>query len=53
MIDPRYPIGKFSFPHSTTAAERQMWIAEIAEAPAKLRAAAAGLTPTQLDTPYR
>lgn len=32
--DPRYPIGEFSFPQSTTAAERRLWIAEIAEAPA-------------------
>ena len=51
--DPRYPIGKFSFPHSTTADERHVWIAEIAEEPAKLRAAARGLTSAQLDTPYR
>lgn len=53
MTDPRYPIGKFAFPRSTTEAQRQMWIAEIAEAPAKLRSAAEGLTPAQLDTPYR
>jgi len=51
--DPRYPIGKFSFPQSSTAAERDLWIAEIEETPAKLRAAAEGLTPAQLDTPYR
>jgi hypothetical protein len=51
--DPRYPIGEFSFPQSTTAAQRLLWIAEIAEAPAKLRAAAEGMTPAQLDTPYR
>jgi hypothetical protein len=31
----------------------QQWITEIAEAPAKMRAAVAGLTPQQLDTPYR
>jgi uncharacterized damage-inducible protein DinB len=51
--DPRYPIGKFSFPQAITPAQRQLWIAEIAEAPVKLRAAVAGLTPAQLDTPYR
>jgi len=49
----RYPIGKFSFPPSTTTEQRKQWIAEIAAAPAKLRAAVKGLTETQLDTPYR
>jgi hypothetical protein len=53
VADRRYPIGKFSFPKSTTPTQRELWIAEIAEAPAKLRAAVAGLTPPQLDTPYR
>ena len=53
MPDPRYPIGRFSFPQAVTAGERTAWIAEIAQAPAKLRAAAAGLTADQLDTPYR
>ena len=53
MPDFRYPIGKFTFPKSVTAAERKVWIAEIAEAPARLRAAVGGLTPAQLDTPYR
>jgi hypothetical protein len=53
MADLSYPIGKFTFPQSTTPHQRQEWIAEIADAPAKLRAAVAGLTPEQLDTPYR
>jgi hypothetical protein len=52
-INSRYPIGTFTFPPTTTEAQRLVWIAEIAEAPAKLRAAVAGLTPAQLDTPYR
>ncbi len=52
-LNPRYPIGKFSFPHSSTAEQRSLWIAEIAEAPAKLRATAEGLDTAQLDTPYR
>src|ERR1700728_3880773 len=53
-MDPRYPIGKFSFPESTTTPEqRREWIREIAEAPACLRAAVAGLNEKQLDTPYR
>jgi uncharacterized damage-inducible protein DinB len=34
-------------------AERQHWLADIAETPARLRAAVAGLTEAQLDTPYR
>jgi uncharacterized damage-inducible protein DinB len=33
--------------------QRQKWIAEIAEAPAQLRAAVAGLSDDQLNTPYR
>ena len=53
MADLRYPIGTFSFPESTTPAQRQQWIAEIAAAPANMRAAVAGLTSVQLDTPYR
>ena len=53
MADLSYPIGKFSFPQSTTPAQRRQWIADIAEAPAKMRTAVAGLTPEQLDTPYR
>jgi hypothetical protein len=48
-----FPIGKFSFPQSITPAQRQQWIADVADTPAKLRAAVAGLTPQQLDTPYR
>ena len=53
MADLQYPIGRFSFPNSSSAAERQAWIREIARAPRELRAAVAGLSPEQLDTPYR
>jgi hypothetical protein len=53
MRDLQYPIGRFSFPDATTAEQRQTWIREIARAPQELRAAVAGLTPEQLDTPYR
>jgi hypothetical protein len=53
MADLSYPIGKFSFPESTNPEERRRWIAEIVEAPARLRAAVEGLTPAQLDSPYR
>jgi hypothetical protein len=53
MDDHRYPIGKFSFPQSITADQRTQFIAEIAEAPAHLRAAVKGLDAQQLNTPYR
>jgi len=52
-MDLRYPIGKFSFPQSITADQRRKWIADIGEAPARMRAAVAGLSAAQLDTPYR
>jgi uncharacterized damage-inducible protein DinB len=51
--DLRYPIGPFSFSGSSTSGERQKWIRDIAHAPAALRAAVAGLSAEQLDTPYR
>jgi uncharacterized damage-inducible protein DinB len=53
MADLSYPIGKFSFQEPSTREQRQQWIAEIAQAPPKLRSAVAGLSPEQLDTPYR
>lgn len=52
-MDPSYPIGKFSFPQSVTAQQRETWINEIAAAPGKLRAAIQGLSAAQLETPYR
>lgn len=51
--DLRYPIGKFKKTEGVTDAQRTALIAAIAEAPAKLRAAATGLSEEQLDTPYR
>jgi len=53
MVDLQYPIGRFSFPESTTAEQRQEWICEIARTPEELRAAVADLSKEQLDTPYR
>ena len=53
MEDLRYPIGTFSLPESTTADQRQEWIRDLAQAPTQLRAAVAGLTPEQIETPYR
>jgi uncharacterized damage-inducible protein DinB len=57
-MDLQYPVGKFSWNRTgegllASEAERQQWLAEIAETPARLRAAVAGLTEAQLDTPYR
>ncbi len=49
----RYPVGRFEFPSAITEADRQAWLEEIAATPARLRAAVAGLTDAQLDTPYR
>src|SRR6476661_6241700 len=53
MEDPRYPIGPFRFDGKADAGRRSHWIDEIAAAPAQLRSAIAGLSPAQLDTPYR
>ena len=53
MDDPRYPIGRFSLEGEITEARRQAWIDEIDRAPAALRAAVAGLTADQMETPYR
>ena len=53
MSDLSYPIGKFQWSGSATPEDRRRFIAAIAAAPAKFRAAVAGLTPRQLDTPYR
>jgi DinB superfamily len=50
--DLRYPIGKFARA-TVTPAERAVLIQQIAEAPARLAGAVAGLTDAQLDTPYR
>jgi uncharacterized damage-inducible protein DinB len=53
MTDPRYPIGKFTFSGPTDEAHRNALIAEIERAPAALRSAVSGLSPQQLETPYR
>ncbi len=52
-MDPRYPIGPFQWKGGLSEEERRGAIDDIAEAPAKLRAAVQGLSPQQLDTPYR
>jgi uncharacterized damage-inducible protein DinB len=52
-MDYRYPIGKFEWEGGLTEERRRQYIDDIAEMPAKLRAAVEGLSEAQLDTPYR
>jgi len=49
----RYPVGRFSFKDPYRSEDRSLFLAQLAEAPAKLRAAVAGLSDSQLDTRYR
>jgi hypothetical protein len=53
MSDPRFPIGKFSFPEAITTDQRNNFISDIEKTPTAMRSAIAGLSPQQLDTPYR
>ena len=53
MDDLRYPVGRFAVDSEPTPDKRRRWIAQIAEAPALLRSAVAGLTEAQFDAPYR
>jgi hypothetical protein len=53
MTDLRYPIGPFTYAGESTEEQRHGFIDRIAATPARLRAAVNGLTPEQLDTPYR
>ena len=53
MTDPRYPIGKFAYDGPPTFEQKQEFLKNIEQTPARLRAAIAGLSETQLDTPYR
>jgi uncharacterized damage-inducible protein DinB len=51
--DPRFPIGPFTFDPDITHDKRQHAIAAIRETPSRLRDAVKGLTPEQIETPYR
>jgi hypothetical protein len=53
MSDLSFPIGKFHFDGPSTPEQKQKLINDIAETPAQLRDAVAGLSPQQLDTVYR
>jgi uncharacterized damage-inducible protein DinB len=53
-LDLRFPIGKFARPSApVTPDQRRQFIGAISEAPSRLADAVRGLTPAQLDTPYR
>ena len=52
-VDLRYPIGKFQFKENYTTEDVQQCLDRIAALPAKLEKAVSGLSPAQLDTPYR
>ena len=53
MDDLRFPVGKFHHEGSVNDQQKQAFLDEIDQTPAKLRAAVAGLSDSQLDTPYR
>jgi uncharacterized damage-inducible protein DinB len=53
MTDLRYPIGKFIHDGSPTPVKTEELLQQIEQAPGRLRAAVQGLSPQQLDTPYR
>jgi hypothetical protein len=53
MDDLRYPIGPFRYTGEGSTDRREQWMGDISAAPAELRAAVAGLSAAQLDTPYR
>jgi len=51
--DVRYPVGRFDFKEPYRSEDRPLWLKQLSESPANLRAAVAGLSDSQLDTPYR
>jgi uncharacterized damage-inducible protein DinB len=51
--DLRYPVGKFDFDGPLSEADYPKLIAAVAETPAALRAAVAGLSRDQIETRYR
>src|ERR1700757_4345251 len=53
MNDPRYPVGKFDRREELNPSERRAMIDDISVVPLRMREAIDGLTPAQLDTPYR
>jgi uncharacterized damage-inducible protein DinB len=52
-MDLRYPIGPFEFDGQPSEQQIKQFISDIEQAPSRLRAALAGLSEQQLETPYR
>lgn len=52
-MDSRYPIGPFKFDGQPSEPQIKQFISDIEQAPSRLRAALAGLSEPQLETPYR
>lgn len=53
QTDLRFPIGRYQPVREVSAGCREEWIAQLEGLPGNLRNAIEGLSPTQLDTPYR
>lgn len=53
MSDLRFPVGKFTYAGPPNEEQKNTFLDDIARTPANLRAAVAGLSDAQLDTPYR
>jgi uncharacterized damage-inducible protein DinB len=53
MTDARFPIGKFHYEGLLSNDQKKAFLDDVEQTPAKLRAAVAGLSEKQLDTPYR
>jgi DinB family protein len=53
IADLRYPVGKYEQKNVLAPNQRRDFIETLAQTPARLRAAIAGLTAEQLNTPYR
>lgn len=53
MTDARFPIGKFHYEGPLSDDQKRAFLDDVEQTPAKLRAAVAGLSDKQLDTPYR
>jgi DinB superfamily len=51
--DLKYPVGKFDKQAAYSSSERATFIEVLEETPAQMRAAVAGLSDAQLETPYR
>ncbi|HEU0050111.1 MAG TPA: putative metal-dependent hydrolase [Nitrososphaera sp.] len=52
-MDLRYPVGKFQYETLNTDSQRQDLISQIESLPENIRKAIKGLSPEQLETPYR